>query len=197
MGNLNLKQKQTIETKRLIIDTVFTLLKEQPLDEITIQSICKKANISVGAFYHHYSSKEEVLAESFKKFDTFVSTVLVNKHYNSLNEAIIDFLFHLVIGSQENGVNVTREVLKLALKDPIYFEDQERFSRKYLRSIVSKAIEEGELKSDTDVNFLCSLLLRHTLSLIHIEMCIRDRHISMAKRIHIKSFKPLIPQFFF
>ena len=39
MGNLNLKQKQTIETKRLIIDTVFTLLKEQPLDEITIQSI--------------------------------------------------------------------------------------------------------------------------------------------------------------
>ena len=161
MGNLNLKQKQTIETKRLIIGTVFTLLKEQPLDEITIQSICKKANISVGAFYHHYSSKEEVLAESFKKFDTFVSTVLVNKHYNSLNEAIIDFLFHLVIGSQENGVNVTREVLKLALKDPIYFEDQERFSRKYLHSIVSKAIKEGQLKSDTDVNFLCSLLLRH------------------------------------
>ena len=90
-----------------------------------------------------------------------VSTVLVNKHYNSLNEAIIDFLFHLVIGSQENGVNVTREVLKLALKDPIYFEDQERFSRKYLHSIVSKAIKEGQLKSDTDVNFLCSLLLRH------------------------------------
>ncbi|MGM9946857.1 TetR/AcrR family transcriptional regulator [Floccifex sp.] len=161
MENLTNRQKQALETKQLIIKTFFNLLKDNALEDITIQTICKKANISVGAFYHHYNSKDEVLAETFTQFDDFVSQVLVNKPYQSSSEAIIDFLYHLVIGAKDNGVNTTREILKLALKNPSYFEDQERYSRKYLKQIVNKALEEKQLKPETNVDFLCSLLLRH------------------------------------
>jgi len=163
MKNSSLTQQRAIDTKNKIINTFFGLLEHKSINEITIQMICVNCGISVGAFYHHYSSKEDILVEKFHHFDEFIENELTHKQYVCYEEAIIDFLFYLIIGAQNHGINVTREVLKYTLSPTShnYFSMQNRSSHNYLLTLIDKAISKGELKEACNSKELAILLLRH------------------------------------
>lgn len=56
-------------TKNRILDSARKIALEKGFNNITIRDICKEANISVGAFYHYFSKKEEMINESFLIYD--------------------------------------------------------------------------------------------------------------------------------
>lgn len=189
-------QQRAIDTKNKIISVFFTLLKEKTLQEITIQMICINAGISVGAFYHHYSSKENVLEETFHHFDAFIEEVLTKKQYPSSEEAIIDFLFHLIIGAEDYGINVTREVLKYTLSATShnYFSMQNRASHSYLLKLIEQAIQENVLRKDCDAKEIAILLLRHAHG-IGYDWVAQNGNYNLANALHydlnllLKAFK--------
>lgn len=185
MKNTVTFQQRAIDTKNKIIHVFFDLLKEKPINEITIQMICTNAKISVGAFYHHYSAKEEVLEESFRNFDRFIEEELENTEYTSSEDAILDFLFHLIIGAQDHGINVTREVIKYTLSPTAhnYFSVQNRTSHNYLLKLIEKAKEEKVLKEDTDVKEIAILLLRHAHG-IGYDWVAQNGNYDLAKALH-------------
>ena len=49
------------KVKKAITDTVFSLMQEKSLSEISITEIANTANVSRSSFYRNYSSKEDVL----------------------------------------------------------------------------------------------------------------------------------------
>jgi AcrR family transcriptional regulator len=50
-------------TKKAILDTALALFGERGFHATTVQAITEKANLTKGAFYHHFESKEEVLQQ--------------------------------------------------------------------------------------------------------------------------------------
>ncbi len=79
---LTSRQKQAIETKRRLYCSAVELFKEYPYEEVKVTDICKKANVSVGVFYHHFESKSHIFNEGYVSFDRdlqdFIKTIQDN-----------------------------------------------------------------------------------------------------------------------
>ncbi len=63
------RDKQAELSKKRIYETGLDLFSRQGIDQTSIAEICREANCSVGAFYHHFSSKESILEETFRLAD--------------------------------------------------------------------------------------------------------------------------------
>lgn len=60
----NAKRKEdirTVSTRRLIEDTVLSMMKKKSFQQITVTEICKAASINRGTFYLHYKDIYDVL----------------------------------------------------------------------------------------------------------------------------------------
>ena len=83
-NKLTKRQIQAIHTKNKIYDTAIELMKEKDYQDIKIEEICSKAEISVGAFYHYFSSKNDFLTEMYSRADHYfqqeVGTHLTSVH---------------------------------------------------------------------------------------------------------------------
>lgn len=55
------RQQQAEETKQKISETLASMLHSLPMEQINIRDLCNAAGVSTGAFYHHFSGKEEAL----------------------------------------------------------------------------------------------------------------------------------------
>ena len=55
-------------TKQNIINKAFTLFLTISYREVTLSRLLKETNLSKGAFYHHFSSKEELFTEVAEQF---------------------------------------------------------------------------------------------------------------------------------
>ena len=63
------RQRQAIATKHKIFSCAVSLFAEKSYENVTVQDICDKAEVSVGAFYHHFKSKENILDEGYRLFE--------------------------------------------------------------------------------------------------------------------------------
>lgn len=53
--------------KQRIYDIALSMIEEEGYDRVTIRSLCSKAGISTGRFYHFFRSKEDLLSMFFDK----------------------------------------------------------------------------------------------------------------------------------
>lgn len=65
----NKRTLQAKETRERIFTATAELLKQKPFDSVTIAEITAKANISTGAFYHHFQSKDGLFFEWVNQLD--------------------------------------------------------------------------------------------------------------------------------
>lgn len=70
------RRAQARETERLILSASLSLMREKGFDKVSVRDICKKAGITTGAFYHHFPSKEALLAHGFAPLDDHMEAVL-------------------------------------------------------------------------------------------------------------------------
>lgn len=71
------RQERSRETEAAIVRTAMKLATDRSSGEITIRDICAKAGVFVGAFYHHFSSRQELYHRSFENFDRELSQYIV------------------------------------------------------------------------------------------------------------------------
>jgi AcrR family transcriptional regulator len=76
-----MKQHQKSEaTKTLILQSAIDLGKQVGFQATSIRGICKRAGISIGAFYHYFKSKEDLINEAFYQFDITLSGEIIKKY---------------------------------------------------------------------------------------------------------------------
>ena len=54
------RQIRTAEVKNKIVLATTALIAENGIASVTVANICKKADVSVGSFYHHFENKDQV-----------------------------------------------------------------------------------------------------------------------------------------
>ncbi|MBE5995188.1 MAG: TetR/AcrR family transcriptional regulator [Paenibacillaceae bacterium] len=69
MEEKNKRKLQAEKTKEAIIESITEMVSERPISQLTIREICKHTEISPGAFYHHFDSKEAAILYSYRTVD--------------------------------------------------------------------------------------------------------------------------------
>lgn len=58
---------RVIKTKEALHNSLLELIKDKPLDTISVSELCRKAKVNRGTFYFHYEKVEDVFEEYFKE----------------------------------------------------------------------------------------------------------------------------------
>lgn len=63
------KNHKSESSKKAILDAALILVRQKGFPKTSIRDICKAAGLSIGAFYHHFPSKDALMNEAFLYFD--------------------------------------------------------------------------------------------------------------------------------
>ncbi len=90
--NLTKRKQQALLTQSNISQVFLNLTKEKKFENITIEDICKRANVSVGTFYHYFSSKEDIYKKIFQQIDENLHVELENiDQHTTVQTTILNF----------------------------------------------------------------------------------------------------------
>jgi len=138
-GTKTSRRQQADATKRRIFDCALKLLMERGYENITIRDIVTAANVSIGSFYHYYSSKLDVFFETYSIADSYFETLVSSEiEGRSFQEKFRLFFRHYAIYASS--------VTGLALTKLLYTSDNKCFDRGSsagMHRVLIELLEEG------------------------------------------------------
>jgi AcrR family transcriptional regulator len=125
-------------------------------ENITIADISKEAGVSVGAFYHYFTSKNDILAEIFNKADEYFSTqVITGLKAESIAEKIVEYFDHYAKFNVSSGVELTQQLFNPKIK---FFLKKDRPMLVILEDLIQEGQEKEEIRADEDPGELSRFL---------------------------------------
>lgn len=171
---LNSRQKQAIETKEKIITKSMELYTIHGYEAVKITDICNACDISIGCFYHHFSSKEDTVYNAYIIFDAHLEKQVTSKSFTTNEEAILFIIEQQLSYTQKRGVPIAQTIVMLqlsTLKKEILKED--RFIYQNIRTHLQLGVDMGEFSIDGKIDVLVNWILRTSRGLIY-DWCLHD-----------------------
>ncbi len=162
--DLTKRKQQALQSHQLIFDTASTLFKKKGYDQTTVGDICRKAGISTGAFYHHFKSKDQVIAEEYLKIDAFCKeTFNAFPAGMSAVEKLSIFTRRMSQYIAELGVTLLKAVYYSEIgpkKKKKFLLDEKRPIFKIYKQLVHEAQEKGEIRTDLDETMIVDIIIK-------------------------------------
>jgi len=161
------------ETKNNLLITAIKLFSEYGFETVTVDDITKRAGVSKGTFYTHFTSKESVLMEQYYKigeryreaFNNFSPDTPASERLRVLVATMCEYCSNVC------GVNVMKVVymnqIGLSEKERIINENYIRTPYELLKQVVELGYSSGEFKVKLDSDTLVEYLKRFMRSLIY------------------------------
>ncbi len=70
------RQRRSEATRKAILDAAVRLTKEGGFDRLNVRDLCAAAGVTTGAFYHHFSSKDDLLTQGFSSLDVYLEEAM-------------------------------------------------------------------------------------------------------------------------
>lgn len=93
-------------TRKVLKESLISLLNEKPMSNITVKEICELADINRSTFYTHYSDHYDLL----------------HKIEEEITEDMVNYLNSYTFAIEEESVKVTEKLLDYIAKDHTIFE---------------------------------------------------------------------------
>ena len=103
-------------TKKVIRETFFYLLKEKPINKITVSSICDKAEINRATFYRYYSDPYDLMRSIEDTLIASLKTMVTDTDNKNITETILSVLRAMQQHTPEY------EILFSENADPYFFD---------------------------------------------------------------------------
>ncbi len=142
------RKEQARNTKKKLITTSIDLFRKYGYEKVTIEQICKAADVTTGAFYHHLKNKAGVIIEGYSEFDAHLTEYA---KINATNEGLcIDKIMQCVEVQSEYvnsfGYEAITEVYKTQLSEESeFFLNKDRAIIKIINDLVIKAQNNDEI----------------------------------------------------
>lgn len=150
------RKEQALVTKDKIYAAAIDLMDRKGFENITIADISKEAGVSVGAFYHYFTSKNDILAEIFHKADDYFSThVITGLKGESIPEKIVQYFDHYAKFNVSSGVELTQQLFNPKIK---FFLKKDRPMLTILVDLIQEGQERKEIRADEDPEELSRFL---------------------------------------
>lgn len=158
---LNKRQQQALQTKEKIRQAGIRLFREKGYEDTKISDICKEAGVAYGNFYHYFPNKDYLYLSMYLSFDAFVEKVLSKRSYPSNLEAI-RYLMWLQFSSDEL---LTLEDQRQRFQAQLnvhggYVVEETRSVHIYVKELLRKGIEAGEIDPSHDVEHTAQLIFQ-------------------------------------
>ena len=175
------RKEQAEETRQRIYTSAIELMEENGFGNFTIEDISKRAGVSVGAFYHYFDSKNDILADIFYRADDYFSTQVVSSLNNkSISEQIIEYFDHYAKFNVDCGVETTQQIFNPKIK---FFIEEGRPMLEMLENLIRKGQEKSEIRGDTDAKELVKYLLVMARGVV-FDWSLYDGNYDLEVRMH-------------
>lgn len=157
--------KCTAITKNALLEAIIQLAKEKGYNNITIRDICRKADISIGSFYHHYHSKEELAKEAYYQIDRLITENFIERGKDKSSKENLYNLLEICIKYVAEDIGmIIKEYYKLMLDETaISAFNPELFYYKTLNQLLIDCSKDGyisKVKDSTEVTEYCIRFIR-------------------------------------
>jgi AcrR family transcriptional regulator len=150
------RQAQAQETSNRIYAAAIELMDRRGFDRITIADISRKAGVSVGAFYHYFDSKDDILAEIFRRADEyFMVEVAPRLPKSGVRQQVLEFFDHYARFNILSGVEMTSELFSPKIK---FFVQKGRPMQDLLVDLLRGGQERGELRPEAQPEEIAAFL---------------------------------------
>lgn len=141
------EEKQAAK-RREIIEKIVPLLEEKTFEELSVEDICRTADISVGSFYHYFEKKSDILVGLFSRIDSYMETEvfpLMKKRNETENLRI--FAEKWLSYIESNGLEHSRLISSIQATD-LDLGGNKRSTAAVLEEHFRKGQERGSLSSE-------------------------------------------------
>ena len=169
------RQIQSRQTREKIYKTAIALFNRYGYEAVTIEDITQQTGVSKGAFYVHFSSKDDILLEHFRQTDTYYQNYFDQRDKTGVSAVrqISDFSTYMMDYIQKHmGLEVTRIVYINQLREVLppkkkFLGDESRPFHTYLQQVMEQGQRDGEFRRDLSPYQLEQLLVRWMRSVIY------------------------------
>ena len=185
------KQARSQETEAALIRAAMRLCLTKDATTVTVREICSAAGVSIGAFYHHFESRQELFAAAYKNFD-----MELNRHMElrcqgkDPLQALRDLLLFQVSFIAQEPTSVLVQYYCAILTDPSHASvSRERTYYRYTYECVQRLYESGMLRPEYSahkISELCICFVRGCL----IDWVLHDQSYDITE--HVRSTLPIL-----
>ncbi|MEC4273516.1 TetR/AcrR family transcriptional regulator [Adlercreutzia sp. R25] len=148
------KQRDTKETRELIISSAVDLFCEKGYSRTTLEDIVRRVGLTRGAFYWNFKSKKDILDEILKRYEDFYRDIYRDfAHCESAYETLRNLLNSNLM--KKNLVNPYASIILYKVESCDEFADitnlQVRMDSESLRAIeeeIRRGQKQGEFRAD-------------------------------------------------
>lgn len=152
-------------TKRLIFESALTLFRQKGFNQVSIQQITDYAGTAKGSFYTYFSTKSDIIVDAFWAIDAY---------YRSIEDEVSreEDAAHKLLKFTELQLTYVRDVIGVEMLKVLYanqvsnegstkvITDQSRFWHTFIKTIIEKGQQTGEIRKDMESSYLAVLFNR-------------------------------------
>ena len=147
-------QRRGEETRAHILRIAEECFSQQGYDATGVAEICRRAGLSKGAFYHHFSSKQAVFGELLDRWLSGLDRQLATAHMegSTIPDALLSIArrVRLVFQAADGKLPMFLEFWTKAARDPVVWQatiaPHQRYQA-FFRDMVDAGIVQGTLRS--------------------------------------------------
>jgi TetR/AcrR family fatty acid metabolism transcriptional regulator len=172
-----LRAKQSLLTHQTIFVTSLSLFSKKGYGAVTINDICRKAGVSVGTFYLHFKSKEEVILEQFFKINNHLRQDILPQlsdiqnpidKLEFLSDGVLTYTNNIGKGNIQvvfqSQISSTTKSAVMGLERGILFDT--------VYSIVEEGLQKGIFKMEFNASEITRIMLMSMRGTIY-EWCLQ------------------------
>lgn len=165
----NVRKLKAIKTRQEIHKSATKLFSERGFENVTVDEIAAGAGVSVGAFYHHFKSKEEIFTIFYKTLDDhymrYYEDVICSPASIGLRvmKKLENFIMYTIEISATQGVEYLRIFYAYMLRDRELTEtmiNRDRTIFIIIGEIVEEGKKRGEFKEEISTEQIISDMVR-------------------------------------
>ncbi len=161
---------QSINTRKRIFDVAIELIREQGFDSVTIENISKKAGVSVGAFYHHFDSKSDVIYEIFKQIDEYFENEVLNQLSGTSIEKINAFFGYYAEFIIDQGIDFIKQLYTTKNK---LFIKKDRYLWVCLKTLILEGQANNEISTEKSAEEIMDFIFIFVRGVV-FDWCLHD-----------------------
>ena len=174
------RKERAEETKSRIYASAIELMEQRGFGNFTIEDISKKAGVSVGAFYHYFDSKNDILAEIFYRADDYFSQVINSFSKSSIPDQVIEYFDYYAKFNVASGVETTQQLFNPKIK---FFIEEGRPMLDILQDLIRKGQQKNEIRGDIEAREMVRYLLVMARGIV-FEWSLYDGNYDLEAKMH-------------
>ncbi len=155
---MNKREQQYQKTLEAIRQSVDELVLKEGFDKLTIRGVCKKAGINHGTFYHYFNSKDDLIMDRQKRFNTFFADLYETRlQHMTTRDALklysTEYIHYIQTRLLPMLISFEKTLLSISARGKL----EENSAQTILMKIIEKGKSEGEILPEYSTESLYNL----------------------------------------